>query len=74
MKWLKNVELYAPAPMGTGDVLVAGERVVAIRLSGDPEWGLVNVPGLEVVDGQGARLTPGLIDQHIHITGAGGKY
>ena len=74
MKWLKNVELYAPAPMGTGDVLVAGERIVAIRQSGDPEWGLVNVPGLEVVDGQGARLTPGLIDQHIHITGAGGKY
>ena len=33
----------------------------------------VNIPGMETVDAAGRRVTPGLIDQHIHVTGGGGE-
>ena len=74
LKWLKNVDLLMPEPIGPGEVLVAGEKILAVRRQSEAEWELRGVEGLEVIDGEGARLTPGLIDQHIHITGAGGKY
>jgi beta-aspartyl-dipeptidase (metallo-type) len=74
LKWLKHVELFTPEPIGPGEVLVAGNKVLAVRRQSDAEWELRGLKGIEVIDGQGGRLTPGLIDQHIHITGAGGKY
>jgi beta-aspartyl-dipeptidase (metallo-type) len=33
----------------------------------------VNQPEHEVLDAQGLTLTPGLVDQHIHVTGGGGE-
>lgn len=74
MIWYKNADIYAPEPMGLGDVLVAHGAVVAMRRQADPAWGFTGLKGVEEVDLGGARLTPGFIDQHIHITGAGGKY
>ena len=74
MKWYKNADLYTPNPVGMGDVLVANGAVIAIRKADEPAWTMAGVQGLEVVDLAGAKLTPGFIDQHIHITGAGGKY
>lgn len=66
---IKNARLYAPEPKGMKDILIAGERIArvddAISLSGVP---------VHTVDAEGKIVTPGLIDQHIHITGAGGKY
>jgi len=74
MIWYRNADIFAPEPLGLGDVLVAHGAVVAMRRQAEPEWGFTGLKGVEEVDLGGARLTPGFIDQHIHITGAGGKY
>lgn len=66
---IKNTNLYAPASLGQKDLLVAGGKIVKIA---------DNLKTFEneaaVFDAKGKIVTPGLIDQHIHITGAGGKY
>lgn len=65
---LKNIHLYTPAPMGLQQVLIAGEKVVAIA----PEISLTGVD-VRVIDGEGMSCMPGLIDQHVHIIGGGGQ-
>ena len=66
---IKNTNLYAPASLGQKDLLVAGGKIVKIA---------DNLKTFEneaaVFDAKGKIVTPGLIDQHIHITGAGGKH
>ncbi len=61
--------VYAPEFLGKKDILIAGEKIIAIADS-IPQFELVK----EVIDCEGKILTPGLIDQHIHIIGAGGKH
>ncbi len=68
MKLIKNGEVYSPEYLGRKDILIGGEKILAIEDSID----LSSVVA-EVIDAQGKRITPGLIDQHIHLTGAGGK-
>lgn len=65
---LKNAAVFAPESLGIKDVLVVGDRIVAVddALS-------VSLPDLETLDVRGLTLTPGLIDQHIHVTGGGGE-
>ncbi len=65
---VKNADIYAPAHLGRGDVLLCGEKVVAVGGSLDA-GGL----GARVIDAGGMILTPGLIDQHVHIIGGGGQ-
>lgn len=67
---LRDADLFAPEPLGRGDVLIAADRVVAIgpSLPGLPQ-GLPH----EEIDLRGARLIPGLIDAHAHVTGGGGE-
>jgi beta-aspartyl-dipeptidase (metallo-type) len=64
----KNCEIYQPAYQGTGDVLVSGGRIAAVDIDIEPSPKLA----VEVIDGSGLRLTPGFIDVHVHIAGAGG--
>ncbi|WP_412070335.1 beta-aspartyl-peptidase [Rubrivirga sp. IMCC43871] len=66
---LLNADLYAPAPLGRRHVLVAGGHVVAITEQ-RPE--VAGVP-VEVIDLEGRRLIPGLVDAHVHVTGGGGE-
>lgn len=59
--------VWAPAPLGRQDILVAGGQVVLIQ----PE---IRVPSgwpIREIDVNG-RIVPGLIDQHIHLLGGGG--
>lgn len=67
---LENAQVFAPEPLGLRHLLVAGSRVAWIGQE-RPAW-----PGaipLERIDLAGARVIPGLIDGHAHITGGGGE-
>lgn len=66
---IRNADLYAPEHVGMRDILIAGGKIVAV----EQHLNDVNIPGMEVVDAAGRRTTPGLIDQHIHVTGGGGE-
>ena len=68
LKLIKNAHVYAPENLGMKDILMGGDRILAIENKIDVPTNLV-----EVWDAEGKILTPGLIDQHIHIMGAGGK-
>lgn len=65
---IKNAEIYTPKYIGKKDVLICGEKIECIKDSIEnlPEW-------CEIIDGENKILTPGLIDQHVHITGGGGE-
>ncbi|MCC6897932.1 MAG: beta-aspartyl-peptidase [Polyangiaceae bacterium] len=66
---LRNAEVFAPEPRGRCQVLVGGGAILAI----EPAFSDLP-PGLcQVFDLGGARLIPGLIDPHVHLTGGGGE-
>ena len=69
MLLIKNTNLYSPQSLGKKDILISNGKIVAI----DDE--IVN-PSVfsKVWDAKGAITTPGFIDQHIHVIGAGGKH
>ncbi len=66
---LRNAEIYDPGKRGRHDVLLGGGEILAIARE------IANLPLAEcaVVDLAGARLLPGLIDSHVHLTGGGGE-
>lgn len=68
LKLLKNTNLYAPKYLGKQDILIANETIVAIDNDLDSFASRASV-----YDYSECIVTPGLIDQHIHIIGAGGK-
>jgi beta-aspartyl-dipeptidase (metallo-type) len=69
LKLIKNATLYTPAPHGKKDILIGGEKILAIADSIDHSP-LVS----ETWDAAGKTVTPGFIDQHVHLIGAGGKH
>lgn len=68
---IKHIAVYQPAFIGINDVLVAGEKIIAIEKSIDISS--LKIPEITVIDGTGKKLIPGLIDAHAHIAGAGGE-
>lgn len=69
MYLIKNAVVYAPQYMGKKDVLIGGGKILKI----DTELPDVAAYGVEVIDGSGKLLMPGLIDSHVHILGGGGE-
>lgn len=67
---IKNAHIFAPEPLGLRHVLVAGDRVVYV---GDAVPELDARLNVDEVDANGARLIPGFIDPHAHVTGGGGE-
>lgn len=68
MLLIKNAEVYAPASIGKKDILICNEKIELI------EDNIEGLPGnCRVMDGEGLLLAPGMIDQHIHVTGGGGE-
>ena len=67
---IKNANVYAPDSLGVKDVLVAGNKIVAIEDN-------LNASGLgtqvNTIDATGKLMIPGIIDQHVHLTGGGGE-
>jgi beta-aspartyl-dipeptidase (metallo-type) len=70
---LRNADLYAPEPLGRRDLLVTGGRVVALSEPGASLEALPASYACEEHDCAGARVVPGLVDAHVHVTGGGGE-
>ena len=68
MLLIKNANVYAPEHLGINDLLIANGKIVRIQNN-------IELTGIETAEwnAQGKTVTPGFIDQHVHITGAGGK-
>jgi beta-aspartyl-dipeptidase (metallo-type) len=71
MLLIKHAEVYQPDYLGKKDVLIAGEKIVAIENDIDVK-SLKNIR-IIIIDGSGRKVIPGLIDSHVHIAGAGGE-
>lgn len=67
MYLLKQIHVYAPEDLGVQDVLIANDKILLIQK---------HIPAasyMEVIDGKGKFMTPGLVDRHVHVTGGGGE-
>ena len=65
---IRGAHVYSPDDLGVCDVLTVGDKVVAVGKDLT-----ACLPGLETIEAKGLTLTPGFIDQHIHVTGGGGE-
>ena len=70
MYLIRGAEVYAPEPLGRKDLLVGFGRILKIGERLAEEYGGLEV---EVLDADGCILTPGFVDQHVHVIGAGGE-
>ena len=68
MLLLKNVDVFAPAPAGRADMLIAGGRIVRIEQDIRIAAGYC-----DTVDASALMAMPGLVDGHVHMTGGGGE-
>ncbi len=66
---IKNAEVYSPKALGTKDILIINNSIVAI----DESISLPTWLECEVIDAKGKYAVPGFIDAHVHITGGGGE-
>lgn len=67
---LLDGELYTPRPLGRGHILVCGGRVAWMGRD-RPE--LPAALDVQITELGGARVIPGLVDGHVHVTGGGGE-
>jgi beta-aspartyl-dipeptidase (metallo-type) len=69
MLLIRNALVYAPEKMGKKDLLIGGNTILAIQ---DKIEFPANLD-IEIIDANGMMVVPGLIDNHVHIAGAGGE-
>ena len=67
---ITNANVFAPEPMGIRQVLVCAGKIAYI---GEQLPQLDDVLDVRLTDVDGARLIPGFIDAHTHLTGGGGE-
>lgn len=70
IKLIKGGEVYAPRYLGKMDVLLACDKIADIQEEIDIPEGILDI---EIIDGTGKYVIPGLIDSHVHIIGGGGE-
>ena len=70
LKIIKNAHVFSPKDLGICHMVIAGQKIVYIGAELPQIDALLAV---ETVDANGARVTPGIIDAHAHITGGGGE-
>ncbi|MBD8525798.1 beta-aspartyl-peptidase [Pseudomarimonas arenosa] len=70
MHLIRGAELFAPGPLGKRDVLIGGGKILAIdqRLDSAALGRRV-----ALIEAEGLRLLPGLVDSLVHISGGGGE-
>jgi beta-aspartyl-dipeptidase (metallo-type) len=68
MLLIKNIEVFSPKNIGIKDVLITNGIITLIedRIESFSKK-------IDEIDGTGKILIPGLIDNHVHITGGGGE-
>ncbi|HMD59771.1 MAG TPA: hypothetical protein VKG66_08300, partial [Steroidobacteraceae bacterium] len=74
MLLIRNADVFAPRALGVRNLLLGGGKILWLG----PARELPDLPAALRADGQvidldGARLIPGLIDGHVHVTGGGGE-
>jgi beta-aspartyl-dipeptidase (metallo-type) len=67
---ISNANIFAPDPLGIRHLLVCAGRIAYI---GEQMPKLDDALEVNVTDLDGARLVPGFIDAHTHLTGGGGE-
>jgi beta-aspartyl-dipeptidase (metallo-type) len=67
---ITNANVFAPEPMGIRQVLVCAGKIAYI---GEQLPQLDDALDVRLTDVDGARLIPGFIDAHTHLTGGGGE-
>ena len=70
LKLITNAHVFAPQDLGIQHLLIAGDRIAWMGADLN-DLGILNAA--EVLDLEGQRLIPGLIDGHAHLTGGGGE-
>ncbi len=71
-RWIKAERVFTPEAVDAQEVLVAGQQILAV---GSGLLDLLSADAhVETLDaGPGSIMVPGLIDNHVHITGGGGE-
>jgi len=69
MLLIRNATIYSPENIGKKDLLMGGGTIIAIS----DRIEAVKGSETEEFDASGLLIVPGLIDNHIHIAGAGGE-
>jgi beta-aspartyl-dipeptidase (metallo-type) len=67
---LRDADTYAPQALGLRHLLIGGGKILWM---GETEPALPETLGIETLDLEGARLVPGFIDGHVHVSGGGGE-
>jgi beta-aspartyl-dipeptidase (metallo-type) len=65
-------EVYTPEPIGVQSILLAGSTILKIGAIDRRAVQALGVP-CTLIDAAGCVVTPGLIDPHQHLIGAGGE-
>lgn len=65
---LKNGAVYSPEYLGPMDLLIGGGKILALAQGLEAP-----LPDTDVVDLSGLMVAPGMIDGHVHLSGAGGE-
>jgi beta-aspartyl-dipeptidase (metallo-type) len=69
---IRDGALHTPAPAGVQSVLLVGEHVARLGEVDEAALASLGLP-FQVVDASGCLVTPGLVDPHEHLIGAGGE-
>jgi beta-aspartyl-dipeptidase (metallo-type) len=69
---IRNGALHVPAPAGVQSLLLVGDRIARLGSVEEAALSALGLP-VEVVDATGCIVTPGLVDPHEHLIGAGGE-
>ncbi len=70
LKLIKNAEVYSPEYLGKKDILISANKILNIADHIDASS---SIAPIEIIDLDGKIVTPGFLDQHVHILGGGGE-
>ncbi len=68
VKIIRNIQTFTPENIGIKDIVVLGNSIAEISSESSMKFDKA-----EIIDGTGLYALPGLIDQHVHLTGGGGE-